>query len=83
VCQNSIREFNELKPTEAGFEAKVGVNNNLVPVNGQNAEAARLRNLEDRTADAGICPNGFQIVDRSVLQRLGYGYWIRYQGKCL
>ena len=80
---NSIREFGDLRPTESGFEATFGVNARTTPVNGRNAEAKRLETLQDWTEDAGLCPNGYQIADRTVVQRLGYEYWIYYVGRCL
>ena len=81
--QNPTREFGALKPTDTGFEATLGVNDNLTPVNGRNSEMGRLEALQEWTTDAGICPNGYEIVDRTVSQRLGYEYWIKYTGKCL
>ena len=81
--QNSIREFGKLTPTDTGFEATLGVNDTRSPVNDREAEADRLQSLEDWAADAGLCPNGYRIIDRTVVQRLGYEYWISYKGACL
>ena len=81
--QDPIREFSELKPTVSGFEATLGVNDNRSPVNNVEAEARRLKSLQEWTTDEGICPNGYEIYERTVIRRLGYEYWILYRGKCL
>lgn len=81
--KDPIREFSELKPTDMGFEATFGVNDNITPVDDRDAEAKRLKALQELTADAKICPNGYEIFDRTVIRRLGYEYWIHYRCNCL
>jgi hypothetical protein len=81
--QSPVREFEDIKPTDSGFVATVGVNKNRTLVNDRDAEAKRVEALQDWTSEAGICPSGFEIVDRAVIRRLGYEYWISYTGRCL
>ncbi|MEM1066506.1 MAG: hypothetical protein AAGJ74_13485 [Pseudomonadota bacterium] len=71
-----------LQPTPGGFQFQ-GFANNLMPIDTAEGEATRIRFLEERLEQNGLCPAGYEIVDRQAEFVGGASWRVYYSGQCL
>ena len=78
-----LTKFEALSNNEFTFEARADVE---YPEDDADAEAARMKWLEQALADRQMCPDGYRITDRTLVaaqeEALGQTHNVAYHGVC-
>jgi hypothetical protein len=78
-----LTKFEALSNDEFTFEARAGVE---YPEDDAEAEATRMDWLEQALADRGMCPDGYEITEKTVVaaeaEALGQTHNVAYHGVC-
>lgn len=78
-----LTRFEALSNDEFTFEARAGVE---YPEDDPDAEATRMNWLEQALADRRMCPNGYEITDKTLVaaeeEALGQTHNVAYSGVC-
>ena len=78
-----LTKFEALSDDEFTFEARAGVE---YPEDDPEAEATRMKWLEQALADRRMCPKGYEITEKTVVaaeeQALGQTRNVAYHGVC-